>query len=124
MTMKRYVVLAHDWPSPHYDLMLEEEGVLKTWRIPQWPLAPAQQGEALPDHRLLYLEYEGKIENNRGTVKRVGSGNYQTLERKQHQWAVSLTGSTTGMLIIHYTGTSVQLVWQAQADGPHVPHFS
>lgn len=116
--MQRYVVLAHDWPSPHYDLMLEEQRFLKTWRIPQWPLVAVQQGKALPDHRLAYLEYEGQLSNNRGTVRRVAAGTYHTLQHHHNHWVVSLTGAVTGKLTIQDTGASAQLVWQE--DGTDV----
>ena len=31
--MQQYVILRHDFPELHWDLMLEEAGVLKTWRL-------------------------------------------------------------------------------------------
>ena len=31
--MQQFVILRHDFPELHWDLMLEEEGVLKTWRL-------------------------------------------------------------------------------------------
>jgi hypothetical protein len=31
--MPRYVILTHDHPFQHWDLMLEDGGVLRTWRL-------------------------------------------------------------------------------------------
>jgi hypothetical protein len=71
--MPRFVVLAHDWPHPHFDLLIERDGVLKAWRLPE----PPRDGlpvEPLPDHRLFYLDYEGPLTGDRGSVLRIDSG--------------------------------------------------
>jgi hypothetical protein len=67
--MPRFVILEHDHPLLHWDLMLEAGSSLRTWRLS----APPQPGEAISatavfDHRLLYLDYEGPIAGNRGRV--------------------------------------------------------
>ena len=33
----RFVILTHDHPFLHWDLMLEADGVLRTWRLLQEP---------------------------------------------------------------------------------------
>ena len=76
--MPRFVILAHDWPVPHFDLLLEAGGVLKSWRL----LAEPRPGVTVPatpnaDHRLHYLDYEGPVGGNRGTVTRVAGGEYE-----------------------------------------------
>lgn len=73
----RFVILEHDHPFLHWDLLLQDGNVLKAWRL----LKPVQCGtwipaETLPDHRLLYLDYEGPITNHRGNVTRVAAGRY------------------------------------------------
>lgn len=73
----RFVILEHDHPSLHWDLLLEVDGAAATWRL----LARPEPGrpipaERLPDHRLLYLDYEGPVSGNRGQVKRVHSGTW------------------------------------------------
>lgn len=76
-TARRFVLLYHTWPHPHYDLMLEWQGVLKTWRLPSIPqLNLGLVIEAIGDHRLAYLDYEGPVSGNRGEVRRVDSGVY------------------------------------------------
>ncbi|MSU76525.1 MAG: hypothetical protein EXS16_00365 [Gemmataceae bacterium] len=80
--MPRFVILEHDHPVLHWDLMLEAGGVLRTWRLAEAPTAAACAivAEPLPDHRLAYLDYEGSVSDNRGRVKRWDSGTFDALE--------------------------------------------
>lgn len=75
--MPRYVILEHDHPFLHWDFMLEAGAVLRTWRL-EAPPEPGRviRAEALADHRLHYLDYEGPVSGDRGTVKRWDAGNY------------------------------------------------
>jgi hypothetical protein len=73
----RYVILEHDHPFLHWDLMLESGEVLRTWRL----LAPPAPGvevaaEAIGDHRRAYLEYEGPVSGGRGRVARWDAGTF------------------------------------------------
>ncbi len=76
--MPRFVVLEHDSPRGlHWDLMLETAGVLATWALPQPPEPGLTlEAEALPDHRPAYLDYEGKLSGDRGSVTRWDRGTY------------------------------------------------
>jgi len=76
--MPEFVVLEHDHPELHWDLMLEHGGLLKTWRLPEFP-RPGQKllAQALADHRLHYLNYEGPVSGNRGSVVRRDRGTYE-----------------------------------------------
>lgn len=73
----RFVILEHDWPFLHWDFLLESGNLLRAWRLLQ-PVTLGQWIEAqpLPDHRLVYLEYEGPVSGNRGEVRRVGAGRF------------------------------------------------
>jgi len=75
--MPRFVILEHDHPHLHWDLMLEAGGVLKTWRLAKPPveLGPIL-AEPLGDHRIAYLDYEGPVSGGRGTVTRWDAGSY------------------------------------------------
>ena len=72
--MPRFVILRHEMPPGrdrglHFDLMLECGGALRTWSLPEMPMADKPiQAEALPDHRLAYLDYEGPVSRERGRV--------------------------------------------------------
>ena len=59
--MPRFVILEHDHPERHWDLMLEANGVLRTWRLHAAPeLGNTVVATPSFDHRLAYLDYEGR----------------------------------------------------------------
>lgn len=61
--------------EPHFDLLVESPaGPLVTLRLPAWPVCSRLTFERLPDHRAIYLDYEGPISGNRGEVRRVEAG--------------------------------------------------
>ncbi len=76
----RFCILLHDHPFRHWDLLIEKHDHAQCWRLLRQPvsgiLIPA---EPLPPHRLLYLDYEGPVSNNRGEVKRIAEGTYQVV---------------------------------------------
>lgn len=73
--MPRFVVLDHDWPHPHRDLLLEHDGVLKAWRLPPaFELTSPVPAEPNFDHRLHYLDHEGQVPGDRGSVCRWDAG--------------------------------------------------
>src|SRR5580693_5814528 len=76
--MPRFALLIHDSPRGlHYDLLLETGSVLKTWALPKLPEAGVEiECEALPDHRPVYLDYEGPISGGRGSVSRWDRGEF------------------------------------------------
>lgn len=58
---RAYVVHEHHRPRHHYDLRLEEAGVLRSWAVPKGlPVEPGQQRLAVEvaDHDLDHLTYE------------------------------------------------------------------
>jgi hypothetical protein len=76
--MPRFVILEHDFPEVHWDLMLEAETVLRTWRLERSPEAgQAVKAEKSFDHRIVYLDYEGPISGGRGQVRRWDAGTFQ-----------------------------------------------
>jgi hypothetical protein len=79
--MPRFVILEHDHPTLHWDLMLEDGASLRTWRLAQAPANPNSliHATALPPHRLAYLDYEGPVSGNRGTETRWDRGDYELL---------------------------------------------
>jgi hypothetical protein len=117
--MPRFVLLRHDLPPEnprgrHYDLMLERAGALRTWaceRIPGEVATPRREGEApaeparreprppkvmadeLADHRLAYLDYEGPVSGNRGSVTRIDAGTYEIVAETQDKLETLLTGA-------------------------------
>ena len=83
--MPRFVILRHEFSQSqqrdtHWDLMLEQQGALRTWALASEPDAETEiAAEALPDHRLAYLAYEGPVSGNRGSVTRWDAGEYEPL---------------------------------------------
>jgi hypothetical protein len=91
--MPRFVVLTHDHPFLHWDLMLEQGDSLRTWRLAQPPDAAGSiAAEALPDHRLAYLDYEGPVSSDRGKVERWDAGTYEIVESIADYLVVRLSG--------------------------------
>ncbi|MEZ6122285.1 MAG: DNA polymerase ligase N-terminal domain-containing protein [Planctomycetaceae bacterium] len=72
---QRFVILEHDHPFLHWDLLIQNGSVLNAWRLLQ-PVHPGKwiAAETLPEHRLLYLDYEGPVSQNRGSVRRLVQG--------------------------------------------------
>ncbi len=91
--MPRFVILEHDHPYLHWDLMLQVGNVLRTWRLN----APPRPGQvvsaiALGDHRLEYLEHEGPVSNNRGIVTRWDRGEYKGVVDENEMIAIAIRG--------------------------------
>ncbi len=58
--VRRFVLHDHRKPQPHFDLRLEEEGVLRSWAVPRGlPDDPADNrlAIAVPDHALDHISY-------------------------------------------------------------------
>lgn len=102
--MPRYVILQHIMPSgsgreSHYDLMLQEDGKLITWAIPELPRAGLKTTATnLPDHRLAYLDYEGPVSGDRGRVRRVDSGDYVSHQRSDELATFELRGISRSLI--------------------------
>ena len=106
--MPRFVVLRHSLPTEserptHWDWMFETNGALETWATEPLELPMdnidellltrpySVRAQRLQDHRLAYLDYEGPVSENRGSVARILQGTYSCLDqsRRQRQLAVS-----------------------------------
>ncbi len=91
--MPRFVLLEHQWNGVHWDLMLEAGESLRTWAVDA-PIVPDVElsARALPNHRAVYLDYEGPISGGRGTVRRVDSGSFESIEWRDDLVQVRLEG--------------------------------
>src|SRR4051812_6983714 len=91
--MPRFVILEHDHPFLHWDLMLERDGILRTWRLAAPPAQDhAVAAEPIFDHRLHYLDYEGPISGGRGQVKPWDRGTYLTEAENAECWTIRFQG--------------------------------
>lgn len=93
-----YVIQKHHASHLHYDLRLEEKGVLKSWALPKDP--PKEEGIRrlaleTEDHPLGYEEFEGVIpegEYGAGQVEIWDKGTFQAEE------------TTPGKRVVHIKG--------------------
>ena len=92
--MPRYAILRHDSPrGVHWDFLLEMGPALKTWALPRPPEPGVEMTcEALADHRLDYLDYEGPVSDDRGSVARWDRGTYRVDRRSDRELVVDLSG--------------------------------
>jgi hypothetical protein len=89
----RYAVLHHGGvDEPHYDLMFETRpgSDLATWRSPAWPIYGELELTRLRDHRRIYLDYQGELSLQRGTVTRVAEGTCQLEIDEDSVWIIQL----------------------------------
>jgi len=96
--MRRFVLHKHSGYGPtHWDLMLEIDGALATWRIDADPLAisPGGRIEAarIHDHRKAYLDYSGEVSGARGRVDPQDSGQLSVASGDDDLWTFELGGS-------------------------------
>jgi hypothetical protein len=89
----RFVILEHDWPTLHWDFLLEAGPVLRAWRLLGEPgSARTVPAEPNGDHRLLYLDYEGPLGGDRGRVRRWDAGTFAWVENGGGRVVVELHG--------------------------------
>jgi len=130
---RQFVVLHHEMPATskrasHWDLMLEQDGVLTTWALDREP-TPAETVTgigclALPDHRQDYLQYEGPISNDRGHVTRWDRGDYLVQSQSEDELVVQLFGErllgvfrlTRGEAATDTPATDETKVWSFRAN--------
>ena len=148
--MPRFVLLYHEcppgFPRPsHWDLMLEDGEVLRTWALTQlprdWQLLVEQSvsnddvpklvaatnavpAEQLADHRPAYLDFEGLLSGDRGSVTRIESGAYSAGQNTPDRWEFAITGRMiVGLITLSRTlseGPHWKLTFEAErkSDSP------
>lgn len=121
--MPRFAVLLHDHPSLHWDFLLEQGESCRTWRLLKAPDAVGDiPAEAIADHRLMYLDYEGPVSGDRGTVTQWDAGTFEWLVNGDDLVEVRLTGrSLIGVARLRREGDSswtLQLTATASGVSP------
>ena len=107
---RRFVILEHNHPFPHWDLLLEEECAARTWRLLRKPcLGEPIAAELLPDHRLMYLDYEGVVSGDRGSVKRFLAGTYDAMADQTGVLVFALWGNSFAESVLFRTLTDGRL---------------
>lgn len=111
--MPLFVLLEHDHPQLHWDFMLEGPTALRTWRLAQVPeQAGVIEAEQLPDHRVAYLDYEGTVSGDRGSVIRVDRGEFRFVEDCINQIIVELSGQQLRGIAQLQRSTEDSTAWQ------------
>lgn len=93
-----YVIQRHRASHLHYDLRLEEEGVLRSWAIPKSPPEAAgirRLAVQTEDHPLGYEDFVGVIpegEYGAGTVETWDRGDYLLLEADGSKKVIEIKG--------------------------------
>jgi hypothetical protein len=91
--MPRFVILEHDYPTRHWDFMLEAGHALRTWRLVETPDSDLViAARHIGDHRLVYLDYEGPVSGGRGVVLRWDFGTFDWLVDDRDYTIVVLRG--------------------------------
>lgn len=93
-----YVIQKHSASHLHYDLRLEDNGVLRSWAVPKEP--PARSGEKrlaieVEGHPLGYEKFEGLIPEGQygaGRVETWDKGFYQLLNKTENKLEIYLSG--------------------------------
>lgn len=133
--MPRFVLLYHDCPPgyarpSHWDFMMEAGDVLRTWALEQLPqnwtkaraattrqhpqcpsLAESNEVAALQlgEHRRDYLEIEGSLRGDRGSVVRVAAGDYASERESCDEWRITLSGDAiAGRVVLRRSVTPAQ----------------
>ena len=97
--MPRFVIQQHDRQDEptHWDLMLEDGEVLRTFRLDQPPAElPNRPARATPiqDHPIRFLTYEGPVNKGLGRVEIAERGTYRSVARSDDSWELELDGQT------------------------------
>lgn len=97
--MPQFVLLIHDHPFVHWDVLVEHGEVLRSWRLLESPArwlvqaAVTLSAEAMGDHRRMYLDYEGPVSRERGRVARWDHGQAEWLVESETLVRLRLNGS-------------------------------
>jgi len=85
-----FVLHDHRKPRPHFDLRLEQDGVLRSWALPRGlPTTPAgnRLAVAVPDHELEHLTYTDADKS----IADIGW--WEEHDRDEHRMVFTLHGS-------------------------------
>lgn len=109
----QFVLQKHDASTLHYDLRIENDGVLKSWAVPKGPSTdPSEKRLAIPteDHPLEYADFEGVIpegEYGAGTVLVWDRGCYRNITEKDGELQPVKKALADGHLLIEIDGEKI-----------------
>ncbi len=94
MTRPAFVLHEHHKPRHHFDLRLEEDGVLRSWALPKGLPTTSRQDRlavAVPDHDLDHLRYEDADKSIADT------GWWEEVDRNDRRRVLVLHGRTSAV---------------------------
>jgi len=111
-----FVLHEHDVPRRHFDLRLEEDGVLRSWAVPKgMPTDSAHNRLAIPvdDHELAHATYED-------ATKHIADAGWWELEDRDERRFVFVLHGRTGArrYALISTGTDALLHLVREQPGP------
>jgi len=105
-----YVVQLHDASNLHFDLRLEENGVLTSWALPKGlphKIGVKRLAVRTEDHPLKYINFEGIIpkgEYGGGTMWVFDQGQFELIEKKEKKYHFHLQiGKLSGEYLMYNT---------------------
>jgi hypothetical protein len=94
----RFVIQKHSTPDGgHWDLMLQIENTLWTWRLGHPPEHIGDTPisvERIADHPLRFLTYEGSVQNHTASVKIIDHGNFKITKQTDSEIEFEAGGKT------------------------------
>lgn len=114
----RFSIAKHEMPAnssrhSHFDLFLESQGTLMTWELSSLLTSQNKQVvRRLANHRLLYLDFQGPLSNDRGTVKLIDSGSLEWVTLESERLIARINGQAlAGLLTLTSDTSSTDDVW-------------
>jgi len=96
MSSLQFVIQEHTkGGSTHWDLMLQKEDILETWRLDKEPTQiqnVSAKAEKIFDHPLKFLTYEGAVNKGKGSVKIADAGTYKIINQNDSIIEMELAG--------------------------------
>ena len=88
IAQRQFVIQEHKTEGGvHWDLMLEADGYLETYRLDRPPcdvLTCPVNAEKIFDHPIKFLEYEGPVQNGKGRVLIVDKGTFWATTKQEN----------------------------------------
>ena len=116
---KQFVIQEHTTPNGvHWDLMLEMDDCLWTWRLNTPPAEIKDKpipAERIHNHPLRFLTYEGPVQNNTGHVKIADKGAFTLCKQNNIELTLELDGNIlNGTYLLSQTPNIPLWIFQLQ----------
>ena len=93
---KKFVIQEHKKEGDvHWDLMLESDGFLETYRLdvpPEEITSRPANAQKIFDHPMKFLAYEGSVNEGKGSVSIADAGTYRIVKETDETIEINLDG--------------------------------